>query len=112
MDIKENSMLTDSQKKKFISFFNQLDTNKSGVIEFRDFAVQAYNTKIQKGWSDDSAEWKKLMEAKQKAWNGIQKVVDLNHDGQVSAEEWLLFCEKAMARSKSGEAPEWLTRLV
>ncbi|MEZ4525303.1 MAG: hypothetical protein R2941_05215 [Desulfobacterales bacterium] len=105
-------MLTASQKKKFMAFFNQLDTDKSGTIEFRDFAVQAFNKKMQKGWSDDSAEWKKLIESKQKAWNGIQKIVDLNNDGRVSAEEWLVFCEKAMARSKSGETPEWLTRLL
>ncbi len=105
-------MLTDLQKKKFISFFNQLDTDKSGTLELRDFITQAYNTKIQKGWSDESPEWKKLVEAKKKAWNGIQELVDLNNDGHVSAEEWLLFCEKAMERSKSGEAPEWLTRLL
>lgn len=59
-------MLTDSQKKKFMAFFNQLDSDKNGAIDFEDFKVQAYNTKIQKGWDDDSDEWiafcKKAME--------------------------------------------------
>jgi Ca2+-binding EF-hand superfamily protein len=105
-------MTTDFQKKKHLSVFKCFDSDDSGTIEFADFSAHAHRIKKDQGWSDENEDWKRLIDAKQKAWDEIRKIVDLNNDGQVSVDEWLQFCEKVSQQSqKLGMAPEWMTRI-
>lgn len=105
-------MLSDFQKRKFTSFFRQLDDNGNGTLEFDDFTAHARFIKRYKGWEDDNENFTRLIDAKRKFWDELVHQVDLNNDNEVSRDEWISFFEKIIAETKkTGKAPEWLTRI-
>ena len=103
-------MLSEFSRKKYVSSFNLLDADKSGTIEFEDFAAHARYIKDDQGWSDQDPKWLQLLDAKKRGWQKIQEAVDTNNDNKVSLEEWLTFCENAENQVRtSGKPAQWLS---
>ena len=72
-------MLSEFSRKKYISCFNLLDADKSGTIEFEDFAAHARYIKDDQGWSDQDPKWLQLLDTKKRGWQKIQEAVDTNN---------------------------------
>lgn len=105
-------MLTDFQKLKYTSVFQQIDHNGDGSLKFSDFSNHAYWIKEHKGWADDHPDFTRLLEGKRKFWQVIQSHVDSNQDDSVSLEEWVKFWEQVATESTAtGKAPEFMTEV-
>lgn len=98
-------MLSDFQKRKFTSFFRQLDDNGNGTLEFDDFTAHAHFIKRYKGWEDDNENFTRLIDAKRKFWDELIHQVDLNNDNEVSLMNGSPFSRRSLQKPKKPEKP-------
>ncbi|XP_045451286.1 calexcitin-2-like [Melitaea cinxia] len=87
-------MISEFRKMKLLYlFYSYFDTNSSGSIDKMDFVLAAQNIAKLRGWSTGDAKYKETEVTLMKIWESLEKTADSNHDGQISAEEWLKMWE-------------------
>ncbi|CAH2093310.1 unnamed protein product [Euphydryas editha] len=83
-------MTSDFRKMKLLYLFHLFfDTNSSGSIDKTDFVLAAQNIAKLRGWDTGDVKYKETEATLMNIWNDLAKTADLNHDGQISAVEWL-----------------------
>lgn len=82
-------MLTELQKRKVLHAFRLWDGNGDGQVEAADFVRMADRLAASRGWAKGSAAYEETQQAYQAAWQYLQTFADVNHNHQVSPDEWL-----------------------
>ena len=72
VQIKNDYELTDYQIKKFETFFEVIDVNKDGFIDFIDFILGAQYVKTVYNWKNDDYSYLELLSAKSNFWVMLQ----------------------------------------
>jgi Ca2+-binding EF-hand superfamily protein len=101
-------MPTQYQADKYDRYFKLLDTDRSNAIDWNDFTKAARFIRDERGWTDDHAGYKNLLEAMQTFWDELRERVDIDGDGTIDRFEWQQFHGKLGDEiSREGKVPEW-----
>ncbi|XP_026322779.1 calexcitin-1-like [Hyposmocoma kahamanoa] len=99
-------MVSDFRKKKYTHvFYVFLDSDKSGSIERKDFALTATNIAKKRGYKAGETAYELIKEMLGKIWEGLIKDADANGDGVVTVDEWIKLWDE-YAKNPAG-AKEW-----
>ena len=97
-------MLTELQQRKLTRLFHVYDGNRDGVLERGDYE------RIATGIADfleiplNSAERDSHVAIYMAGWDGLQQLADLDHDNQVTLDEWLAANDSLLQQPEMFEA--------
>ncbi len=101
-------MASDFQKQKYLDFFNVIDSNQNGQIEFDDMASHVYKLATAKGWQESDDAFKRLLDAKKSTWKAISE--RCGGSEKISSDEWVDMCDGVATEIKrDGKAPAFVT---
>ncbi|PRP95856.1 Calerythrin [Enhygromyxa salina] len=104
---------TTYQLNKYERYFQLLDTDKSGTIDWNDFAQTARFIRDDRGWTDEHAGYKSLLAAMQTFWTELSQRVDTDGNGQVDRQEWQQFYAQVNDEiGRLGKVPAWAMNVV
>ena len=92
-------MLSEFLSRKYTHLFSVLDTDQSGELEEEDFTEFADNVARVRRMSTDSDAYMVVRASAARRWHMIQDTADLNSDGKVVLEEFLVAMEEMRARA-------------
>lgn len=87
-------MLSEIMHKKLSRHFYFQDLDKDGYVERSDWVQCAHNLATIRGWAFDSAEYQTVMARHVDMWTTFWQPADMDQDGKVSLNEYLLLAEK------------------
>ncbi|XP_040577651.1 sarcoplasmic calcium-binding proteins I, III, and IV [Lepeophtheirus salmonis] len=94
---KSDGSLTSFQRKKlrydFRTFF---DLNKDGCISYSDFLWAKEKICFMSGWSIGSRKYNDTESLFQEIWSSLEEIADIDKDGEISQDEWLIMWETYM----------------
>jgi Ca2+-binding EF-hand superfamily protein len=90
------SMLSDLQIKKLTRYFQVYDLDDDGRIDAADFERVVENVRILHGESDHSAAYTDLRAAYMGRWDALRASADIDRDGGVDIDEWLVYWQEAV----------------
>lgn len=106
-------MTTQYQTDKYDRYFKLLDTDRSNEIDWNDFTKAALFIRDDRGWSDDHAGYKSLVDAMQTYWDELCKRVDLDGNKNIDRFEWQQFHAKLGDEiSQQGKVPTWAVDMM
>lgn len=83
-------MVSDFRKKKLLHVFNVFfDTDKSGIVEQKDFELAIKNIAKIRGWKEGEFVYEEAKKIAVVMWEGLQQQADKDGDGKVTADEWI-----------------------
>jgi Ca2+-binding EF-hand superfamily protein len=84
-------MMTELQTKKQTHYFNLVDIDNNGFIEKEDWEKIGENLAAMRNIEQGSETYKGIQAGLGTIWTNLQEHADVDSDGKVSLEEWLLF---------------------
>lgn len=85
--------LSDFQRFKLNRMFEVYDVDGDGCIEEEDFTRRAHLFAEERGWADDSAEFREHFAFTLADWQNLRGATDADGDGRVTRAEFLAFAE-------------------
>jgi Ca2+-binding EF-hand superfamily protein len=82
-------VLTDTNRLRVEQYFDKLDSDGDGYIEFTDYDNKVDELCMAAGVPPNSPKAKKVRAQYYSHFNEIAKIIDVDHDGMISKEEWL-----------------------
>ena len=87
-------MLSAFQETKLRMFFDLLDYDKNGFVEYEDFESIGENMCMMLQFEVGEVEFSKIMYACNQMWKDLYEYVDQNRDKKASVYEWLLYADE------------------
>ena len=94
-------MLTDLQVQKITKFFSMYDANCDGYLVSDDFELVVKRLADLKNLGSRSGKYIALKDRFRRAWKSLESHADLNHDHQVSLQEWISYYDKILGDEKA-----------
>ena len=89
--------MSDFQRMKLARMFDVYDLNGDGFLEEEDFTRRAHQFAEERGWSNDSHDYREQLEFTRADWQNLREATDADRDGRVTRDEWLSFAEYMLA---------------
>ena len=89
--------LTDFQRQKLTRMFDVYDIDGDGRLQEQDFTRRAHLFAQQRGWDDESADFREQLDFTLADWQNLQQNTDADGDGAVTREEFLGFADQMLA---------------
>ncbi len=96
------TMITNFQKRKLITLFNQHDVDGDGQLEKSDFTGKTDILASVQGFESGSKEYQALCDGFTRFWEGLQ-TADTTGDGVIGYEEWWAWWDKILSENKYDE---------
>ena len=84
-------MLSDLQRVSLTQYFRVYDIDADGHIGPKDFARVVENVRQTRGLDDGSPEHRELRAAYRRWWEALRLSADVDHNGEVEIQEWLVY---------------------
>lgn len=82
-------MVSDFQKRKLTHVFSTYDTDKSGLLERKDFEASGFIYARMLGAAPNSPEEQAIVNNELHIWDSLQKICDFDADGKITPEEYI-----------------------
>ncbi len=89
-------MLTDLQIRKLTRYFEVYDVDDDGRVDRSDFERVLENVRILHGVGETSTAYQELRRAYVGRWEGLRAGADVDADGGVDLDEWLLYWQRTL----------------
>lgn len=98
---RDQTMLTDLQKRKLTKLFSMYDSDYTGVLVKGDFELMFKKLSRLRNWSQRSPRYLVLQDKLMRKWQGLAQKADTAHNQQVSRAEWLAYYDEILADAEA-----------
>ena len=88
--------LSDFQRTKLARLFDVYDLNGDGLLEESDFTRRAHQFARERGWTEESSDFRELLDYTREDWVNLQLNTDADGDGAVTRDEFIGFADRRL----------------